>query len=184
MLSDINRSAANVDYSREIKSAEDRYAAENPVLTPREQLKRNVQKYNPLAIADMMINKAGAGVVQSGAALGDVVGASVASRKENDFTRYIDNARNTLRSMQNKAYPTSQANTPDKWDVDNKVKYYQGETLQDQAESYTRKIDERYIGLSDTFVTKSLSDLAQSTGYMIPAMVTNAILPGAGTAMP
>lgn len=176
-ISDINRSAANVDYSREIQDVESRFP--KTPLTFAEK----AQKYNPLAIADMMINKAGAGVVQSGAAIADSVAASVKAREDSAFTQYIDNARNVFQSMQNKAYPSSQANAPQNWDVDKKVEYYRGNTLQDRADRYSADIDKRYIGLTDTFITKGLSDLAQSTGYMIPSAVTNAILPGSGTAL-
>ena len=125
----------------------------------------------------MAVNRAGAGVAQSAAALGDAVLApfkggrvtyptsqTPAKADKAELNKHVDNAINALHNA-NKRY------------------YLGSNTLQDKADRYTAQLDERYARLTDTFVTRALSDLAQSTGYMVPATVTNAIMPGAGTAL-
>ncbi len=187
-VSDINRSAANVDYSREAAAGKLQYERENPTrnMKPYEKFEYNLQKYNPLALGGMVIDKAAAGVAQSGAAVGDSVAASVKAQEDSRFAQYIDNARDALKQIVTgkAAYPGSQQNAVENWDMDKKQKFYlSGNTLQDKSDKYTEKIDTKYDGLTDTFVTKALSDLAQSSGYMIPTIITNAILPGTGTAL-
>lgn len=186
-LSDINRAAANVDYSPEIAAGRLKYEQENPtqVMSALEKLEYNARKYNPLALADMAINAAGAGVAQFGAQVGDIVTAPFKSQprypnldawkgkpgpepeQKNALEKYIDSAKNTLHSMQ-----------------ESRRRYYTyGGTLQNKAEEYTAKLGERYADLNDNAVTKALSDLSSATGYMVPTIISNAIIPNSGTAL-
>lgn len=186
-VSDINRSAANVDYAPEIRESEERFKRENPTIgmTPLQKFEYNAQKYNPLAIGDMLINKAGAGAVQFGADVADSVVAPFKGRGVNYPT-----AQTTEELWQTKQEPTALDNyiqsakdTLKTFQSARKDYYLDGNTLQDKAESYTAKLDSRYSDLTDNDVTKALSDLAQSTGYMIPVAVSNAIIPNSGTAL-
>jgi len=144
-------------------------------------------KYNPLALGDMAINQAGAGAAQFGAAVADSVVAPLRGRGVNypkaqtaaeawsvkpavpttPVTKYINNARETL-SLSRKARQNY---------------YLSGNTVQDKSDAYSTKIADKYADLTDNDVTKALSDLASSAGYMIPVAVTNMIIPSSGTAL-
>lgn len=161
VLSDINRSAANVNYEREAIAAKERYEAENHTrdMSPLQALEHNAQKYNPLALADMAINQTGAGVNRF---IADALAG-------NDKVKgYIDNAQRVLRRY----------NAPDDYRHEARLP-----SVQDRADEYSAKMAEKYVDITDTAVTKALSDLASSTGYMIPAMLSNSILPYSGTAL-
>lgn len=144
-------------------------------------------KYNPLALGDMAINQAGAGAAQFGAATVDAVTAPFKGQGVNypkaqstadlwsnkpavpttPVTKYINNARETL-SLARKARQNY---------------YLSGNTVQDKSDAYSAKIADKYADLTDNDVTKALSDLASSAGYMIPVAVTNMIIPSSGTAL-
>lgn len=188
-LSDINRSAAPVDYTKESAEAKNRFTAENPTLgmSPPKKLEYNARKYNPLALGDMAINQAAAGAGRFAASVSDAVIAPFKGKgivypalqttqelwntdkgkEPSALDKYIGNVKATLRTFKNAG----------------RGYYLGGGTLQDKADKYSLEMSERYAEITDNAVTRAMSDLAQSAGYMIPAQLANAIIPNAGTAL-
>lgn len=125
-VSDINRSTANVDYTREAADAKLQYKRENPTrnMKPLEKVEYYAQKYNPLAIADAAVNavpvvvtKAGEGALKFGAEAIDYVAKEAKGWDESAINGYIKNALDTLKMVttnKKSTYPGSQANAPDK----------------------------------------------------------------------
>lgn len=185
-IADANRMAASVDYSPEAEAGRLKFERENPTwnMSAAEKFEYYKNKYNPLALGDMAINAAGAGAAQFGAQIGDVITAPFRGQArypyydawrgkesepapKNDVDKYIKQAHDTLKTFQ-----------------ENRARYYLREdTLQDKSDEYSAKLGERYADLTDNAVTKALYDLSSATGYMIPTIISNAIIPHSGTAL-
>ncbi|HNX81688.1 MAG TPA: hypothetical protein PKL77_06035 [Candidatus Omnitrophota bacterium] len=178
-VSDINRSAANVDYTPEIAASEANYKAENPVIAK--------PKFKNYAGGASQVGAAAlGGMVQSAAALADAAKASIASEEDNPVFKYIDNAKKMLKTIVTgkTAYPESKQITAEDYDTDKIQKYYLGgNTVQDKAETFSQKLMSKAMKLGDKQVSDGLLSLASSAGYMIPSQIANAIIPSSGLAL-